>query len=163
MAGENRPKNDNDFKKNNVDFTKLITSTLIKYNKSTPIIFSSSTQASLDNLYGQSKLKAEDIILSYGKTNNAKVFIYRLPSVFGKWCRPNYNSVVATICHSIVNDNTYSLNKENPSLSLVYIDDVCKEFIKCISDNRKIDKNNYYEISNIYNIKLFDLEKNFEL
>src|SRR5664280_1247625 len=104
LAGVNRPQSENEFTEGNLDFTKMLLNNLKQHGNKTPIIFSSSTQAALDNPYGKSKLAAEGTLANYSKEMNVPVSIYRFPGVFGKWCRPSYNSVVATFCHNIANN-----------------------------------------------------------
>jgi UDP-2-acetamido-2,6-beta-L-arabino-hexul-4-ose reductase len=135
LAGINRPTDPNEFKTGNLDFsTKLIT-ILNKFNNSCPVLISSSTQATLDNPYGKSKLAAEEAVRSH----LGKSLIYRLPNVFGKWCRPNYNSAVATFCHNIANDLPITVNDRNVQMKLVYIDDVITEFLNALNsqENRQ--------------------------
>ena len=100
--------------------------TVKENNNKSPIMISSSIQAELDNDYGKSKKAGEDLILKYGKDNKVKTFVYRFPNVFGKWCRPNYNSVIATWCYNISHDLEIQVNDPAKELTLVYIDDVCK-------------------------------------
>ena len=110
---------------------------------------SSSTQAERDNDYGKSKLNAEEILKSYKSTTKAPTYIYRLPNVFGKWCRPNYNSVVATWCYNIVHDLSIQVNDETVMLNLVYIDDVVEAFIKQLDGKRDMNQD-YYEVNPVY-------------
>ena len=132
LAGVNRPENDAEFKEGNTDFTSLIINELIACDKKTPIVFTSSTQAELDNAYGLSKAGAESLLKIYQDTAGADVFIYRLPNVFGKWCRPNYNSAVATFCYNTINNLPIMVNNAEAKLNLVYIDDVCNNFIRLL-------------------------------
>ncbi len=134
LAGVNRPKNDDEFMKGNFGFTSILLDNLKKNNNKCPIMISSSIQAELDNEYGKSKKAGEDLIFNYGKENNVKVYVYRFPNLFGKWCRPNYNSVIATFCNNIANNLEITVNDENKELTLAYIDDVCKEIINCLYD-----------------------------
>lgn len=130
LAGVNRPESNDEFAKGNSDFTKSLLSVLSQQDRKIPIIYSSSIQAERDNPYGISKRLAEDAVVSYGEENDVAVKIYRLANVFGKWCRPNYNSMVATFCYNICNALPIQINDESAEVSLVYVDDVCKEFIK---------------------------------
>lgn len=132
LAGINRPTNDNEFKTGNSDLTQFIVSELHKTGRQVPIVLSSSTQADRDNLYGASKAEAEAIVERYGKQSNAPFYIYRFPNVFGKWCRPNYNSFVATFCHNIANDVAINIHDPKAEVTLVYIDDVCKSLISLV-------------------------------
>ncbi|WP_321777755.1 NAD-dependent epimerase/dehydratase family protein [Sulfurimonas sp.] len=139
LAGVNRPERINEFYEGNASFTKNIIDILIKNNKKTPILLSSSTQVILDNDYGRSKLEAENILLDYSKKMNVNIYIYRLPNVFGKWCKPNYNSVLATWCYNIANDLEIQVNNKETKLSLVYVDDVIKSFINKLNTKETKD------------------------
>lgn len=125
LAGTNRPLTNEEFYNGNTNFTKKIGDLLVKFNKNAPIIMSSSIQAALDNDYGKSKKMAEGYLLSSG----LKVYIYRLYNVFGKWCRPNYNSACATFCYNIAHDLPISIRDREYVVSFNYIDDIVKEFI----------------------------------
>jgi UDP-2-acetamido-2,6-beta-L-arabino-hexul-4-ose reductase len=113
----------------NFGFTSTLLDKLKEHKNKAPIMISSSIQAELDNDYGKSKKAGEDLIFKYGKDNKVKVFVFRFPNLFGKWCRPNYNSVVATFCNNIANDLEIQVNDPNAELELAYIDDVVKELI----------------------------------
>jgi len=129
LAGINRPKNESEFFEGNSGFTKIITDYLTLRNKKIPILITSSIQAEKDNPYGRSKLMAEEELLSYSQKQSVPVLIYRLPNVFGKWCRPNYNSAIATWCHNIANDLPVQISDPGVELTLVYIDDVISSFV----------------------------------
>lgn len=129
LAGVNRPKSEDQFEHVNTGLTQTIIDSLKKLNKNTPILLSSSKQAELKNAYGKSKKQAEDIIIEFSRLTASAVFIYRLTNVFGKWCRPNYNSVVATFCHNIAHDLPIQINDPDKQLELLYIDDVVNSFI----------------------------------
>lgn len=129
LAGVNRPQKLEEFNTGNTGLTETIISHLIAQVRSTPLLFSSSTQAAQDNPYGTSKRAAEDFVFTYGRMTGASVYVYRLPNVFGKWCRPNYNSVVATFCHNITHDLPIQINDPDAVMNLVYIDDVVSSFI----------------------------------
>ncbi|MEZ8916192.1 NAD-dependent epimerase/dehydratase family protein [Vibrio lentus] len=135
LAGINRPKNDDDFKKGNTDLTQKIINTLVDAELKTPIVLTSSIQAGLDNPYGASKAGAELAVSKYQKQTGAATYIYRLPNVFGKWCRPNYNSFVATFCHNIVNGIDINIHDPSAPVTLVYIDDVCQALIALLEGN----------------------------
>ncbi|NDJ57187.1 SDR family oxidoreductase [Enterobacteriaceae bacterium 4M9] len=135
LAGVNRPKADSEFSEGNVDFTQKIVNKLVEFGLDTPVMISSSTQAERDNPYGISKAAAEQAVVIYGSENNARYFIYRLPNVFGKWCKPNYNSFVATFCHNIAQGKEIIINEPNAVVNLVYIDDVCSELISLINND----------------------------
>ena len=128
LAGVNRPKEEKEFMEGNAGFTSLLLEALKKHGNTCPIVFSSSTQAELDNPYGRSKRAAEDILKAYGAQTGAKVTIYRFPNIFGKWCRPNYNSAVATFCNNIARSLPITVNGPDTELTLAYIDDVIGEF-----------------------------------
>ncbi len=129
LAGINRPKDESEFKTGNTVFTEDILETLAATGRKTPVLLSSSTQAALDNPYGQSKRAAEEAVLAYHQKTQAPVYIYRLANVFGKWCRPNYNSAVATWCHNIAHDLPIQVRDPAATVTLVYIDDVVNAFI----------------------------------
>jgi len=132
LAGENRPKDEKDFDVVNSGLTMSICDALRSLGENTPIILASSTQAEFDNAYGKSKLDAEVFVKILEVDTGCPVYVYRLPGVFGKWCKPNYNSVVATFCHNISHDFPIQINDPSFELSLVYIDDVVEEFVKVI-------------------------------
>ncbi|QHI72085.1 polysaccharide biosynthesis C-terminal domain-containing protein [Aminipila terrae] len=132
LAGVNRPEHVEEFMSQNYGFTDTLLQMLKKHKNTAPILCTSSTQAMQDNPYGKSKLAEEEAIFNYGKETGAPLFVYRLTNVFGKWCRPNYNSVVATFCYNVANDLPIQINDENKVLDLVYIDDVLKAFISCL-------------------------------
>jgi len=153
MAGVNRPEKEEEFLEGNFDLTLYLLGKLKEHGNRAPIVFSSSTQADLDNPYGKSKLASEQAIRDYSKTQNTKVYIYRLPNLFGKWSRPNYNSVVATFCYNIANDKKIEINNPNTDLSLAYIDDVVNEFLNALKGNANL-VDDYCVIPVIYNVKL---------
>jgi len=136
LAAANRPKNESDFTKSNPELTLLICEILRSKNKKIPIIFTSSIHAEVDNPYGRSKLESEKILENFSKNNNSEVHIYRLSGVFGKWCKPNYNSVVATFCNNISKGIQIEIKDPNIEVRLVYIDDVIGDFIKVIEGER---------------------------
>ena len=149
LAGVNRPQTPEEFYQGNTDLTKKIVD-LIK-DKDIKLIITSSIQAVKDNDYGKSKKLAEDYI----KENLNNYYIYRLHNVFGKWCRPNYNSVVATFCNNIANDLDITINDENTMLDLIYVDDICYEFVNIINGNAPQDVvDNYCYINPRYNVSL---------
>lgn len=139
LAGVNRPKIQEEFMQGNFGFASLLLNTLKKYNNRCPIMLSSSIQATLsgrfgDSEYGRSKKAGEDLFFAYAKENNTKVYVYRFPNLFGKWCKPNYNSAVATFCNNIANDLPIKVNDENTKLELLYIDDLIDEMFLCLED-----------------------------
>jgi len=155
LAGENRPQDDRDFDVVNAGLTESICDAVRSLGKKISIILASSTQADLDNAYGKSKLEAEVVVKALEIDTGCPVHVYRLPGVFGKWCKPNYNSVVATFCHNISHGLPVQVNNSDFELSLVYIDDVVEEFVKIIQgvkgDKKKLS------VQPKYKIKLGDL------
>lgn len=135
LAGVNRPKNDEEFRQGNVGFTRELLYQIKRADKILPIIVISSIQATLDNPYGRSKYEAECMFCAYGKETGAHVYIYRLPGVFGKWCKPNYNSVVATFSHHIARDMPICIDDVTREIDLVYIDDVVNEICHTLQGN----------------------------
>ncbi|MGM7448768.1 UDP-2-acetamido-2,6-beta-L-arabino-hexul-4-ose reductase [Idiomarina sp. ST20R2A10] len=129
LAGVNRPENESEFFEGNTDLTKELLNALSEQPKPLPVICSSSIQAERDNAYGKSKRQAEELVKSYGEANGTPTKVYRLANVFGKWCKPNYNSMVATFCHNVARDLPIQVNDADAKVKLVYIDDVVKEFI----------------------------------
>ena len=132
LAGVNRPKDNNEFTKGNVDFLDSLLNCLKKHGNKAPVMMSSSVQAELDNPYGQSKLEGEKRLRKYGEENGVKTLIYRFPNLFGKWCRPNYNSAVATFSNNIANDLPIQVNNRETCLNLVYIDDLVEELFNAL-------------------------------
>lgn len=156
LAGVNRPNNQSEFMYGNCGFTSTLLETLKKYNNTCPVMISSSIQARLDNPYGISKKAGEDLVFEYGKKVGVKVLVYRLPNVFGKWCRPNYNSAVATFCHNIAHGQSISVNDPSIMMKLVYIDDLVEELINALLGNENsVDE--YCEVSTVHNITLGEL------
>lgn len=153
LAGVNRPKEEKEFMEGNFGFTSVLLSELKKANNKAPVLITSSIQAALSNPYGLSKKAGEDLILSYGKETGVSTFVYRLPNVFGKWCRPNYNSAVATFCHNIAHHLDITVNDPNVDMKLVYIDDVVAEFIRA-SEGSANQKEEYCYVPVVYEIKL---------
>lgn len=147
LAGVNRPRNKDDFYKGNRDFTKQLVHLLKNEKRNPTILFSSSTQAVLENDYGRSKFDAEKLLLDYSVESKAQVYIFRLPNVFGKWSIPNYNSVIATWCYNITNNLNIRIDYPEKELTLVYIDDVVKSFLSKIYDD---DTKTYIEIKRQY-------------
>ena len=135
LAGINRPKDPSEFYAGNAGLTETLLSLLDKAGNKAPVLVTSSTQAALDNDYGKSKTQAEQAIFAHGKATGAPVYVFRLPGVFGKWCRPNYNSVVATFCHNSANGLPLSVRDPEYRLPLVYIDDVVASFVAALDGN----------------------------
>ena len=137
LAGVNRPQNQEEFMAGNFGFANTLLDTLRKYHNTCPVMLSSSQQASLsgrfgNSEYGRSKKAGEDLFLKYGDDTGARVLVYRFPNLFGKWCRPNYNSAVATFCNAVANDLPYTVNDPSVELELLYIDDLVDEMIACL-------------------------------
>ena len=128
LAGVNRPQSEAEFATGNVDLTAQVCDRLLALGRATPIVFSSSIQAELDNPYGVSKRQAEAVVARYAEVSGARCTIFRLKNVFGKWCRPNYNSVVATFCHNIAHDLPITISDPARELELVHVDDVVEAF-----------------------------------
>lgn len=139
LAGVNRPQNQEEFMQGNFGFASTLLDTLKKHKNTCPVMLSSSQQASLtgrfgNSEYGRSKKAGEDLFLEYGKETGARMLIYRFPNLFGKWCRPNYNSAVATFCNAFANDLPYTVNDPSVELELLYIDDLVDEMIAGLKD-----------------------------
>ena len=137
LAGVNRPQNQEEFMQGNFGFASTLLDTLKKHKNTCPVMLSSSQQASLtgrfgNSEYGRSKKAGEDLFLDYQKETGAKVLVYRFPNLFGKWCRPNYNSAVATFCNAFANDLPYTVNDPSVELELLYVDDLVDEMIACL-------------------------------
>lgn len=138
LAGVNRPKDEGEFMTGNFGFTDTLLGKLEEAGNKAPVLITSSIQALLDNPYGKSKKAGEDLMFSYSKKTGAKVYVYRLPNVFGKWCRPNYNSAVATFCNNIAAGLPIKVNDPSVVMNLVYIDDVINEFINACEGRANI-------------------------
>lgn len=140
LAGVNRPKDNSEFMSGNFGFASTLLDTLKAKNNKCPVMLSSSIQATLIGRYGQSdygksKLAGEELFFNYGKENNSKVLVFRFPNLFGKWCRPNYNSAVATFCNNIANDLPIQVNDSSTELELLYIDDLIEEMMLALIGN----------------------------
>lgn len=138
LAGVNRPQNPEEFMHGNFGFASTLLETLKKYNNTCPVMISSSIQATCigryDSDYGRSKKAGEELIFAYGKETGAKVLVYRFPNLFGKWCRPNYNSAVATFCNNIANDLPITVSDRSIQLELLYIDDLITEMLDALEN-----------------------------
>lgn len=139
LAGVNRPQEEAEFMQGNFGFASRLLDTLKKYNNTCPVMLSSSTQAALHNPYGESKKAGEDLFFRYAEETGAKVLVYRFPNVFGKWCRPNYNSAVATFCYNIAHDLPITVNDRSHEMTLVYIDDVVAELVRAACNEETRD------------------------
>jgi len=145
LAGVNRPQNESEYMEGNYGFTSTLLSSLKKNKNTCPIMVSSSIQATLDNPYGKSKKAGEDLMFQYSRETGAKVLVYRFPNVYGKWCKPNYNSAIATFCNNIANDLPITVNNRETILHLVYIDDVFEELINAMEGNGT-KEGDYYKV-----------------
>jgi UDP-2-acetamido-2,6-beta-L-arabino-hexul-4-ose reductase len=157
LAGVNRPKEEREFTEGNVDLTHELCSLLAASNRHPPLILSSSIQAEMDNPYGQSKRAAEDVVLDYHQRTSAPVYIYRFPNVFGKWSRPNYNTVVATFCHNISRGLPVQISNRANQLRFVYVDDVVREFLGIANRPEHDSATTRFELQPVYSITLGEL------
>lgn len=157
LAGVNRPKNPDEFMKGNFGFTTRLLETLKNYQNTCPVMVSSSIQAVLDNPYGKSKKAGEDVIFTYGEETGADVYIYRFPNVFGKWCRPNYNSAIATFCHNIANGLPIKVNDRSVVMNLVYIDDVVEELVNILNGKANCGAEGYCYVPTVHTATLGDI------
>jgi UDP-2-acetamido-2,6-beta-L-arabino-hexul-4-ose reductase len=156
LAGVNRPQDPKEFMEGNFGFTSILLDSLRSHKNTAPVLITSSTQAALDNPYGQSKRAGEDLLRAYSEETGAQVFIFRLPNVFGKWCRPNYNSAVATFCHNIAHGLPVQVNDASVVMNLVYIDDVVNAFIQRLSPEgeRSVLSGGFEEVTPVHTISL---------
>lgn len=157
LAGVNRPQDPKEFMEGNFGFASTLLDTLRKHNNNCPIMISSSIQAALNNPYGESKKAGEDLMFAYGKETGAPIFVYRFPNVFGKWCRPNYNSAVATFCNNIANDLPITVNDSSVDMTLVYIDDVVAELIAALKGQANKKEDGYCYVPVEHKIKLGEI------
>ncbi len=185
LAGVNRPKDPKEFAEGNCGFVGVLTEALRRHGNTCPIMISSSIHAAggfpcggkgqagenslssheeskqagadIRNAYGESKKAGEELLLAYGREAGAAVYIYRFPGVFGKWCRPNYNSVVATFCHNIANDLPIRVDDENKKLSLVYIDDVVEELLQALDGHPHMGVDGYYAVPTVHEVTLGEI------
>ena len=156
LAGVNRPQNQEEFMQGNFGFASTLLDTLKKHGNTCPVMLSSSQQASLtgrfgNSEYGRSKKAGENLFLEYGKETGARMLIYRFPNLFGKWCRPNYNSAVATFCNAFANDLPYTVNDPSVELELLYIDDLVDEMIACLQGKEHRCEFNGLEVIPMFN------------
>jgi len=157
LAGVNRPLDPSEFARGNRDFTETLIHCIQETGRTIPILLSSSIQSALDNPYGRSKKDAENIVMQYGESSGADVYVYRLPNVFGKWCRPNYNSVVATFCYNIANNLEIQMNDANTELNLVYIDDVIEELVQALFGEAHQIHDGFCRVQRTFTITLGEL------
>ena len=156
LAGVNRPKDQKEFLEGNFGFTSNLLDNLKKFNNKAPIMLASSIQAVLDNPYGVSKKAGEDLLFGYGKETGAIVLVYRFPNVFGKWCRPNYNSAVATFSYNIANNLPITVYDRNAILNLIYIDDLVNELINALKGNEN-KKDEFCCVEPVHTVKLGEI------
>lgn len=153
LAGVNRPKDEEEFMEGNFGFTSELLNLLKKNNNKAPILITSSIQAERDNPYGKSKKAGENLLFNYSKDTGAKVYVYRLPNLFGKWSKPNYNSVVSTFCYNIARNLDIKINNPEAQLNLCYIDDVLDEFLKALKD-KPTKEGEFYVVPVSHKVKL---------
>jgi len=157
LAGVNRPKDDSEFITGNAGLTDVIIGKLAAAGNKVPVLITSSIQSDLDNAYGRSKRLAEETVLAYGRDNDVPVYVFKLPNVFGKWCRPNYNSAVATFCHNIANGLPITVNDPERVMTLIYIDDVIELIKKSIAGEKTADADGYCSVEKVYTAKLGEI------
>ena len=157
LAGVNRPKTEDEFMKGNFGFASELLNILKKHNNKCGILLSSSIQAALENPYGISKKAGEDLFFEYSKNEGVNVFIYRFTNLFGKWCRPNYNSAVATFCNNIANDLPITVNNRDTVVTLTYIDDVVNEIINAIANSANIKEDGFCYVEPTYSVTLGEI------
>jgi UDP-2-acetamido-2,6-beta-L-arabino-hexul-4-ose reductase len=162
LAGINRPPSPEDFRLGNTGLTTTLCQILEESGRNIPVIFSSSTQAAADNPYGSSKREAEDALWHYAEQTDASVYSYRLPNVFGKWCKPNYNSAVATFCHNIANGLPITVNDPTVPLTLVYVDDVINDFIQVLKEQPSITPKVFCTVTPEYTATVGELAQQIE-
>lgn len=156
LAGVNRPQNLEDFTSGNTGLTDQICSYLVAQKRSVPLAITSSIQAGLNNAYGISKRGAEDVVFAYGRETGARVYVFRLPNVFGKWCRPNYNSAVATFCNNIAHGLPIQVNDPKVVMHLVYIDDVVQTLCNLLEGKEQKD-GNFNQVEPVHSIALGEI------
>ena len=163
LAGVNRPQNSEEFMQGNFGFASELLDNLKKYNNKCPVMLSSSIQATLEGRYnsdyGRSKKAGEDLFFAYSKETGAKVLVYRFPNLFGKWCRPNYNSAVATFCHNTANDLPITVSDNAIQLELLYIDDLVDEMLNALEgkERRKPSAPEYCEVEITHKVTLGEI------
>lgn len=167
LAGVNRPQDPKEFKAGNTDFTRdlcqAVATAARSRGRAIPILYTSSTQASQDNAYGRSKRKAEELLAVTGKDPLVPVHVFRLPNVFGKWCRPNYNSVVATFCYNITRGLPIQINDPHAEVTLVHVDDVIERFLQLMDGaNTAVDVEGFETISPQYTFPVGELARQLE-
>lgn len=158
LAGINRPKEQSEFMEGNFGFSSTLLDMFKKYKNTCPIMISSSIQAELNNPYGESKKAGEELLANYSNETGANVLIYRFPNVFGKWCRPNYNSAIATFCYNVARDLPIQVNDPSVNMNLSYIDDVVNELINALRGKaNKVES--FYKVPEVYSITLGEISE----
>lgn len=158
LAGVNRPLNESEFMKGNLGLTSKLLQLLVKNGNTAPILITSSIQAEKDNPYGSSKKAGEEELFTHARDTGAKVYVYRLPNLFGKWSKPNYNTVVATYCYNVARDLEIQINNPSALLELAYIDDVMEEFLRALADKPTFN-NKHCVVPVTHEVELGDLAK----
>lgn len=162
LAGVNRPERIEEFAAGNFDLTRQVCDALRQLGRAPPFVLSSSTQATIDNPYGLSKRQAEEAVFDFGRETGASVFVFRLHGVFGKWCRPNYNSVVATFCHNIARGLPITISDPAREIALVYVDDVVRAFIGILDGRLPVSAGQYCLAEPTYRISLGTLAETIQ-
>jgi UDP-2-acetamido-2,6-beta-L-arabino-hexul-4-ose reductase len=161
LAGVNRPDNMEEFTSGNIDLTAVLCKAIIQTKRLIPVVYTSSVQAESDNIYGQSKKAAEQVLIDFSVHSGTPVYLFRLPNVFGKWCKPNYNSVVATFCYNIARNLPIKINDRTVTMKLVYVDDVVRHFIS-IMDGALIEPG-FNDVTPIYDVTVGNLAEKIQL
>ncbi len=159
LAGVNRPQDPAEFARGNADLTRRLTGALMQAGRKTPIALASSTQAALDNAYGASKRDAEQAVADYAQQTGAAAYAFRFPGVFGKWCRPHYNSVVATFCHQTVMGLPLTIDDPDKRIALVYIDDVVAALLDTLEDKAQRDGEGFCQATPVHTVALGELAR----
>ncbi len=157
LAGVNRPEHMEEYMEGNFGFATTLVNTLQKCQNTCPVMNSSSIQAALENPYGKSKKAGEDMLFAYGQKTGAEVYIYRFPNVFGKWCRSNYNSAVATFCHNIAHGLPIQVNDRSTVMHLVYIDDVVEELLQALDRHPHVNSDGYCYVPTVHEVTLGEI------
>ncbi|MES9903005.1 MAG: NAD-dependent epimerase/dehydratase family protein [Sedimenticola sp.] len=161
LAGVNRPQNIEEFTLGNLDLTSSLCHAIAQTKRQIPVVYTSSVQAELDNPYGHSKQAAEQVLMDFSAQSGSPAYLFRLPNVFGKWCKPNYNSAVATFCHNIVHSLPVQINDATATVQLVYVDDVVKHFIS-IMDGALVEPG-FSDVNPVYEVTVGDLVRKIQL
>jgi UDP-2-acetamido-2,6-beta-L-arabino-hexul-4-ose reductase len=162
LAGVNRPRDPDEFISGNVEFTAYLCEALSRLGRNPALVFASSSQAALDNPYGLSKRKAEEILADFGRSTGAKVAVFRLPGVFGKWCRPNYNSVVATFCNNIASGLPIQISDPDREIEIVHVDDVIAAFLSLLSPRETVQGAAFVDVKPVFLVKLGHLAEKLQ-